>query len=459
MSKKSKILNKFLEFYVILYKIAIEIKANTASGKEEIHIMDNEIQACYTQILKEELIPALGCTEPIALAYGAAYARRLLGSIPERYLVQCSGNIIKNTAAVTVPQTDGMRGIPAAVLCGSLGGNPDLGLEVLTSLTQQDLEAVHSALDANLVTVEPLDTPHPLHIIIRMEAKGDYVKVELIDAHTRLGNVEKNGELLHCRQSNQKIEACRNHRLLNTRGILEYADCIDLDQVREPLEQQITYNTAISQEGLTHSWGASVGKTLLECEGQKLRTRLKAAAAAGSDARMNGCSLPVVINSGSGNQGITVSMPVILYAQNIGASHEKLLRALCVSNLMAIHQKTGIGRLSAFCGAVSAATGAVTGIAYLDGASYEVISQMVINSLANVGGMVCDGAKSSCAAKIASALESALLGYEMAKRRRGFVNGEGIVKSNVEDTIASVSRMAAVGMCATDQEILKIMVG
>ena len=229
-------------------------------------------------------------------------------------------------------------------------------------------------------------------------------------------------------------------------------------EVRETLEQQIAYNTAISDEGLANDWGAGVGKALLKYCGQDIRVRIKAAAAAGSDARMSGCTLPVVINSGSGNQGITVSMPVILYARHIGAGHDKLLRALCVSNMMAIHQKTGIGRLSAFCGAVSAATGAACGIAWLDGAGYDVIAQTITNSLANVGGMVCDGAKASCAAKIASSLESALLGYELAKEQRGFRDGEGIVKSDVEKTIASVGRMAAMGMHSTDQEILHIMV-
>lgn len=420
--------------------------------------MDSTHCKAYTSILKEELLPALGCTEPIALAYGAAYARRLLGKTPTAYRVQCSGNIIKNTKAVTVPQTEGMKGIQAAVLSGAIGGDPDRKLEVLTSVTHGDLEEVRKALAAGIVTVEPLDTPHTLHIIVRVEADGDYASVEIIDTHTGLGNIEKNGELLHKRQEGGESAAHTDRSILSVEGILDYAASVDLEEVRELLERQISCNSAISEEGLTHTWGAGVGKTLLEYSGSDIRTQLKAAAAAGSDARMNGCTLPVIINSGSGNQGITVSMPVILYAKHIGASQEKLLRALCVSNLMAIHQKTGIGRLSAFCGAVSAATGAACGIAWLDGAEYDVIAQTITNSLGNVGGMVCDGAKSSCAAKIASALESALLGYEMAKEQRGFMDGEGIVKSNVEETISSVGRMAAVGMHSTDQEILHIMV-
>lgn len=425
---------------------------------KEICHMDSAHCKLYTDILKEELLPALGCTEPIALAYGAAYARQLLGKTPTAYLVQCSGNMIKNTKAVTVPQTEGMRGIEAAVLSGAIGGDPDRKLEVLTSVTHAHLEEVKKALAAGIVTVEPLDTTHTLHIIVRVEADGEYASVEIIDTHTGLGNVEKNGQLIHQRQAGEAAAAHSDRSFLSVKGILDYAESVDLEEVRETLERQIAYNTAISDEGLTNDWGASVGKALLKYCGQDIRVRMKAAAAAGSDARMSGCTLPVIINSGSGNQGITVSMPVILYANHIGASHEKLLRALCVSNMMAIHQKTGIGRLSAFCGAVSAATGAACGIAWLDGAEYDVIAQTITNSLANVGGMVCDGAKSSCAAKIASSLESALLGYELAKEQRGFHDGEGIVKSDVEKTIASVGRMAAVGMHSTDQEILHIMV-
>ncbi len=421
--------------------------------------MDSAHCKLYTSILKEELLPALGCTEPIALAYGAAYARKLLGKVPTAYRVQCSGNMIKNTKAVTVPQTEGMRGIEAAVLSGAIGGDPERKLEVLTSVTHAHLEEVKKALEAGIVTVEPLDTTHTLHIIIRVEADGEYASVEIIDTHTGLGNVEKNGQVIHQRQTGGGGGGVHTDRSsLSVKGVLDFAASVDLEEVREVLERQIAYNSAISEEGLVNDWGASVGKTLLEYSGQDIRTQLKAAAAAGSDARMSGCTLPVIINSGSGNQGITVSMPVILYAKHIGASHEKLLRALCVSNLMAIHQKTGIGRLSAFCGAVSAATGAAAGIAWLDGAEYDVIAQTITNSLGNVGGMVCDGAKASCAAKIASALESALLGYEMAKEERGFVDGEGIVKADVEGTIASVGRMAAVGMHSTDQEILHIMV-
>ena len=420
--------------------------------------ISKETEKLYTKFLYEELIPAMGCTEPIALAYGAAYARRLLGKVPTKYTVECSGNIIKNVKAVTVPQTNGMRGIQAAVLVGALGGDPDLELEVLSSVTPQDLEAVKEAAAADIVTIKPLDTTHTLHIIIREEAGEDWVSVEIIDSHNNLGNIYHNGKLIHERGESDTLDNTQERACLNLADILEYADTVDLEEVREILERQLAYNTAISNEGLTNPWGARVGQTLLKCRPNDLVTKAKAAAAAGSDARMNGCTLPVVINSGSGNQGITVSMPVRVYAEELGVSHEKLLRALCVANLTAIHQKTSVGRLSAFCGALSAATGAAVGIAYLEDASYEVMAQTITNSLCDVGGMVCDGAKSSCAAKIASSVECALLGYDLAKQDLGFRKGEGIVKDNVEDTIAAVGRMAACGMRETDREILDIMV-
>ena len=421
--------------------------------------LDQNTIALYTKFLHEELVPAMGCTEPIAIAYGAAYARKVLGKPAERYEVECSGNIIKNVKAVTVPQTGGLKGIEAAVLAGAIGGDADRELEVLSTVNQADLCEIRRGLEERVVAVKPLDSTHTLHIIIHAFAGGDSVCVEIIDTHSNVGRVVKNGRVIHQRVEVAAQDDVSERRALNVADILDYADQVDLELVRDVLERQISYNSAISQEGLSGKWGAAVGKTLLDTCGAGIRVRAEAAAAAGSDARMSGCAMPVVINSGSGNQGMTVSMPVITYAKELGVSHEKLLRALCVANLVAIHQKTDIGRLSAFCGAVSAATGAAAGIAYMEGASYAVIAQTVVNSLANVGGMVCDGAKPSCAAKIVSALESAFLGYELAKRGRGFYDGEGIVKADVEATIASVGRMASVGMRSTDREILNIMIG
>lgn len=401
----------------------------------------------------------MGCTEPIAIAYGAAYAVKLLGRLPERYVVSCSGNIIKNVKAVTVPQTGGLRGIEAAVLAGAIGGNSDARLEVLAGMTADSIEQVHRALELKNVEVKRLVTSHTLHIIIELFSGSDTVSVELIDGHTSLGNVIKNGEYLNRRSQTAATAEPQTERSLSVKDILDYAREVDLADVSDVLDRQIAYNTAISDEGLKNSWGAGIGRIVLEVNGRTERARLIARAAAGSDARMNGCSLPVVINSGSGNQGMTVSLPVIEYAAIHGISHDRLLRALCVSNLTAIHQKTSIGKLSAFCGAVSAAVGSAVGIAYLDGADYETICCTIENALGNVSGMVCDGAKSSCAAKISSALESALLGYDMAKRKVVFQSGEGIIGDTVEDTISSVGRMASKGMSGTDAEIIDIMIG
>ena len=407
-------------------------------------------------IMEKELLPAMGCTEPIALAYSVAYAKKLLGKTPERVVVKCSGNIIKNTMAVTVPSTNGLRGIKAAALAGVYGGNADKQLEVLTDVTDEDRKMINEKLKTNMVQVEALDSTHALHIIAEVYAGEEYATVEVIDTHTNLGHVEKNGEVLHEKKEEELVELLDDEKSLTLKEIIEFADCVNLDDVREMLERQIEYNSNISKEGLTNDWGASVGKTLMTY-GDDIYTKIKASAAAGSDARMSGCLLPVVINCGSGNQGITVTMPIVTYGEYIGASHEEILRSLCMANLTAVHQKSGIGRLSAFCGALCAATASVAGIAYMNKDEYDVIAQTIVNSLGNVGGMVCDGAKSSCAAKIASSLDCALMGYEMAKRKRGFIDGEGIVKANVEKTIESVGRMASQGMRATDQEILRIM--
>lgn len=412
----------------------------------------------YTAILWEELQTAMGCTEPIALAYCAAYAARLLEKMPERCVVSCSGNIIKNVKSVTVPQTGGRKGIEAAVLAGIIGGDPERKLEVLTSVTDAHREKLGELLEQGIVKVELLDTEHLLHIIVTLTAGDDTASVELIDGHTNLGNVTRNGQVLHERHETESKKSLLRYDLLNVRDILRYADTVDLKDIEDLLENQVEKNSAIAQEGLTHEWGAAVGKTLLACAQNNVWTRARASAAAGSDARMNGCAMPVVINSGSGNQGLTVSMPVVVYARERNASHEKLLRALCVSNLIAIRQKREIGKLSAYCGAVCAAVGAACGVAYLDGASYEVVSQTIVNAIACIGGMVCDGAKSSCAGKIASALDCAFFGYKMAAMGHGYQNGDGLVKENVEQTIDSIGCMARDGMRGTDREILGLMV-
>lgn len=414
----------------------------------------------YVNILKEELIPALGCTEPIAIAYAAAKAREVLGTMPEKIVAECSGNIIKNVKGVIVPTTKDLRGIEAAAIIGAVGGDSSKELEVLTGVTQQHLDLAKTMIQKHVCEEKILNTPAKLHIIVRMYKGDQSSMVEIIHTHTGIVRIEKNDEVLldvpHSQEENNDGQTDRS--CLNVEDIIEFANTVVIDDIKDVLAKQVEYNTAISKEGLNKIYGANIGITLLSTYGDDVKVRAKAAAAAGSDARMGGCEMPVVINSGSGNQGMTVSLPVIEYAKELSVTTERLYRALCVSNLIAIHQKTKIGRLSAYCGAVSAATGAGAGITYLYGGGIKEISQTITSTLANVSGIVCDGAKPSCAAKIASSLDAALLACYMTMQSRGFKSGEGIVKDGVEGTIDSVSRLAKDGMQVTDEEILKIMI-
>ncbi|WP_312644615.1 L-serine ammonia-lyase, iron-sulfur-dependent, subunit alpha [Hydrogenoanaerobacterium sp.] len=414
----------------------------------------------YVSILKEELIPALGCTEPIAIAYAAAKARNVLGVMPDRIVAECSGNIIKNVKGVIVPTTKDLRGIEAAAIIGAVGGDPAKELEVLTGVTQEHLAQAKALIQKGICEEKILETPAKLHIIIRMFHGDNSSMVEIIHTHTGIVRIEKNDEVLldvpHSQEEN--FDGQTDRSCLNVEDIVEFANTVNVDDIREVLAKQVEYNTAISNEGLHKIYGANIGITLLSTYGDDVKIRAKAAAAAGSDARMGGCEMPVVINSGSGNQGMTVSLPVIEYAKELSVTTDRLYRALCVSNLIAIHQKTKIGRLSAYCGAVSAATGAGAAITYLYGGGVKEISQTITSTLANVSGIVCDGAKPSCAAKIASSVDAALLACYMTMQSRGFNSGEGIVKDGVEETIDSVSRLAKDGMQVTDEEILKIMI-
>lgn len=417
--------------------------------------------AQYTAILRRELVPALGCTEPIAIAYAAATARETLGRVPERIVVECSSNIIKNVKGVVVPGTGDMKGIETAAAAGAIGGDPERSLEVLRGITDTDISRAREMIAGGACKVKLLPGEAGLHIILKAGAGSDEALVEIRDEHTNIVRVEKNGEALLEKASEETAdsEPEPDYDCLNIRGILDFAENTPLDELIPILDQQITFNTAISQEGLTGDWGANVGSTLRRVYGDDVKTRAKAAAAAGSDARMSGCVLPVVINSGSGNQGMTVSLPVIEYAKELGASQERLYRALLVSNLVAIHQKAGIGRLSAYCGAVSAACGAGTAITWLVGGTYEQIAATITNTLANVSGIVCDGAKPSCAAKIASSVDAALMGHYMAMNNEAFQTGEGIVQDELEKTIQSVARLGREGMRETDLEVLNIMIG
>lgn len=419
------------------------------------------MEEAYIAILREELIPAQGCTEPIALAYCAAKAREALGRMPERLRVQASGNIIKNVKGVVVPGTNGRKGIEAAAVFGAIAGDPAKELEVLSGISEEDCRRAEAFLARpGSCVVEHLKTDAKLHIIVEAAAGMDWALAEIRDRHTNLVRMERNGSVLYRGETGEEEaeEPQTDRTCLTVDGILSFAETVDISKIEEMIDRQIAYNSAISREGLTHPYGASIGKTLLETCGEDVWTQTKAAAAAGSDARMSGSLLPVVINSGSGNQGITVSMPVLVYARHIGASREKLIRALAVSNLVAIHQKTKVGRLSAYCGAVSAAAGSGAAIAWLDGAPREVVELTISNTLANVSGIICDGAKPSCAAKISSAVEAALMGYELAKKERSFQPGDGIVKDNLEDTISAVGDIASKGMLQTDEEIIQIMI-
>ena len=420
----------------------------------------NAKYTAYVQTLKEELVPAMGCTEPIALAYGAARAREVLGEMPDRVVVGASGSIIKNVKSVIVPNTDHLKGIPAAAAAGIVAGDADKEFEVIASVSSEQTAQMKEFMEQVPITVEHIDNEITFDIVITLYKGVSYARVRIANYHTNIVLVEKNGEILEKKPvAGESEDGLTDRSLLNMRDILDFARTVDIEDVREVLERQIDYNWAIAEEGIRGNYGANIGSVLLDMEGESVRVRAKAMAAAGSDARMNGCELPVIINSGSGNQGITASVPVIVYAKDMKVSHETLLRALTLSNLTAIHQKTAIGRLSAYCGAVSAGAGAGAGIAYLHGGDYKEIVHTVVNALAIVSGIVCDGAKASCAAKIASAVDAGILGYQMYIRGQQFYGGDGLVTKGVEETLKNVGRLGKEGMKATNEEIIRIMIG
>lgn len=420
---------------------------------------DEKYQA-YVQILKEELVPAMGCTEPIALAYAAAKAREVLGCLPDRVCIEASGSIIKNVKSVIVPNTDHLKGIPAAATAGIVAGKPEKELEVIAEVSKEDTRKMKEYLETTPITVEHVDHGITFEIIVTVYHEESYAKVRIANYHTNIVLIEKDGNVLYqIEVEGEKEEGLTDRSLLNVEDILDFANTVEVEDVKETLDRQIAYNTAISEEGFRGDYGANIGSVLLATYGDDVRTRAKAAAAAGSDARMNGCELPVIINSGSGNQGMTASLPVIEYAKELKSSETELYRALTLSNLVTIHQKTGIGRLSAFCGAVSAGAGAGAGIAYLMGGTFEEIAHTIVNALAIVSGIVCDGAKASCAAKIASAVDAGILGYNMYKQGQQFYDGDGIVIKGVDATIRNVGRLGKDGMKGTNEEIIRIMVG
>ena len=412
----------------------------------------------YINILKEELVPAMGCTEPICLAYAAAKAREVLGEMPDKVDILASGNIIKNVKSVIVPNTNGMKGLKASVAIGIVGGNPDKELEVIAGVTAEEKEETKRFLEEIPMEIVHIESKEQLDVTIKLYRGEHSASVRIANFHTNIVLIQKDNEVLFESDTiATPSKVLTDRSILNMETIYNFANSVEIEDVRPILERQLKYNKAISDEGLKNDWGANIGSLLLENYGNDVKIKAKAWAAAGSDARMNGCEMPVIINSGSGNQGITVSMPVLAYAKEYGIDEERIYRALCVSNLTAIHQKTTIGRLSAYCGAISAGCAAACGIAYLLGEDLQTISETLSNSLAITSGIICDGAKASCAAKIATAIESGIMGYQMSKNKKNFCDGDGILGNDIEKTIKNVGTLASKGMRETDKVIIEIM--
>lgn len=413
----------------------------------------------YIETLQRELVPALGCTEPIAIAYAAAKAREVLGGMPEKIDIRCSGNVIKNVKAVTVPNSKGRRGIEIAAALGAIGGNADRDLEVLQEIRDEHIAEAERLIAQGRVTCSLQEGVANLYVSVCVAGNGHSAQVTLVNRHTCIAEILRDGEVFYQKEASEVGEQTEDWDDWSVADILSFAKTVELDEVHPLLERQIRLNTAVAEAGLTGEYGCGVGCTLLASYGEKVSVRAKAAAAAASDARMGGCSLPVVTNSGSGNQGITVSLPVIEYAKELGASEEMLYRALLISNLLAVYQKHFIGSLSAFCGAVTAASSSGAAITYLRGGTYEQICRTIVNTVANVGGMVCDGAKPSCAAKIASAVDAAILASDLSMSGRGFCPGEGVVQAEIDQTIRGIGHLGRVGMKETDVTILQILIG
>jgi len=414
----------------------------------------------YLQILHEELVPAMGCTEPIAIAYGAAKAREILGRLPDKVLVEASGNIIKNVKSVVVPNTGGLKGIEAAAAAGIVAGQASKILEVIADVTEEQKADIKSFLDEREIRVVPAEGDVVFDIILTLTAGEESVRLRIADYHTNIVLIQRNGETLLASGtvlSDDNPEGLTDRSCMSVEGIVDFVETMDVEDVRPLVQRQIDYNYAIAQEGMENSWGANIGKVLRDTYGTDVKVRARYMAAAGSDARMSGCEMPVIIVSGSGNQGITASVPVIEYARELGADEQTLLRAVTLSDLLTIHLKTGIGRLSAYCGAVSAGCGAGAAIAWLSGGGVAEVAHTLVNALATVSGMICDGAKPSCAAKIAAAVDCGLLGYHMYRCGQQFRGGEGIVTKGVEATIRNVGRLGRLGMRETDREIIRIM--
>lgn len=418
---------------------------------------EDSLYSIYVQILKEELVMAMGCTEPIAISYACAKATQVLDHLPDRIVVKASGSIIKNVKSVIVPHTNGLKGIEVAAAAGALYGNADAKLEVLSSATREQIEELPEYVQNTNITVQHIEQGHVFDLEIHVYYEQEHASVRIIDTHTNIVQIEKNWQVIF-EDKTTSLELKADHSALIMKQIWDFSQTVDIDDVKEILDRQITCNMAIANEGIHNSYGANIGHVILNMDSDCVKTRAKAYAAAGSDARMNGCELPVVINSGSGNQGITCCVPVVVYAKELDCTQEQLYRALVLSNLTAIYIKTGIGTLSAFCGAVSAGAAAGAGIAYLHNGTYKEIQHTIVNALAILSGTICDGAKASCAAKIASSIDAGIMGYYMYKNKQQFYAGDGIIAHSVDETIQNIGTLGSQGMLQTNDKIIEMMI-
>lgn len=418
---------------------------------------EDSLYSIYVQILKEELVMAMGCTEPIAISYACAKATQVLDHLPDRIVVKASGSIIKNVKSVIVPHTNGLKGIEVAAAAGALYGDVDAKLEVLSSATREQIEELPEYVQNTNITVQHIEQGHVFDLEIHVYYEQEHASVRIVDTHTNIVQIEKNWQVIF-EDKTTSLELKADHSALIMKQIWDFSQTVDIDDVKEILDRQITCNMAIANEGIHNSYGANIGHVILNMDSDCVKTRAKAYAAAGSDARMNGCELPVVINSGSGNQGITCCVPVVVYAKELDCTQEQLYRALVLSNLTAIYIKTGIGTLSAFCGAVSAGAAAGAGIAYLHNGTYKEIQHTIVNALAILSGTICDGAKASCAAKIASSIDAGIMGYYMYKNKQQFYAGDGIIAHSVDETIQNIGTLGSQGMLQTNDKIIEMMI-
>lgn len=418
---------------------------------------EDSLYSIYVQILKEELVMAMGCTEPIAISYACAKATQVLDHLPDRIVVKASGSIIKNVKSVIVPHTNGLKGIEVAAAAGALYGDADAKLEVLSSAAREQIEELPEYVQNTNITVQHIEQGHVFDLEIHVYYEQEHASVRIVDTHTNIVQIEKNWQVIF-EDKTTSLELKADHSALIMKQIWDFSQTVDIDDVKEILDRQITCNMAIANEGIHNSYGANIGHVILNMDSDCVKTKAKAYAAAGSDARMNGCELPVVINSGSGNQGITCCVPVVVYAKELDCTQEQLYRALVLSNLTAIYIKTGIGTLSAFCGAVSAGAAAGAGIAYLHNGTYKEIQHTIVNALAILSGTICDGAKASCAAKIASSIDAGIMGYYMYKNKQQFYAGDGIVAHSVDETIQNIGTLGSQGMLQTNDKIIEMMI-